>query len=328
VNRVVLAFVVCIFSEPTICEQLHGSTLFDQVSPWLPSNMEALYVTNMPIKGLSPRGMSPRGNELNLDGYARLAVSAVPEAETADAIGDALANFDASDALYIGREFRVVDTPGGLGVRGRFEGCSFLRSSHPAVDAVLSSLDTKHIERLRGVAIYRFLPAKDRLNPTTVAAPEPDLLMICTDRSLMEEILIRKKDGSPRVAFPALDFANDGIDTNALAWGFREFRSAKADLTSPLNSAQGFLPQYKDSKAVAMAFSLESKSLARVIYLTAEVRAASRYEQTWEIKSRSIEQQRRGGLTVITMEFDPSQDSTGQMRARVLLLLLGIILVV
>src|SRR5579864_5130949 len=212
--------------------------MFDHVGPWLPSDMETVYVTNMPIRGLFPGPSEPV-----LDGYARLAVSALAEVKNAREIGDALANLDATEALYSGRRFRFVAAPGGLGGVGRFEGCSFLHSSRAALDEELRALDTKHVEVVMGITLYRLPAREDSLKGATVATPEPDLLMICTDRSLAQEILERKGEGSPRDAFRSLYLEKDWVDTNTPAWGFRQFRPGKTDSTSPLSPAPGILPE-------------------------------------------------------------------------------------
>jgi hypothetical protein len=301
--------------------QPRGSMLFEHIVPWLPSDMEVVYVSNAPVKGVSVQGI---GGSV-VDTYSRLTGAAMAEVVYPDQAPDPLAKLEASESLYTGRRFGSQDTPTGLGVKGRLEGCSFFRSRHESVDELLAFLDKRRDEFLLAPGVYRLTIGTRGPKTAVLSVPEPDLMMVCSDQILAGEILGRKSRGLPSVAFGDRQVMRKWVNSQALVWGFRQFTPSATDPTTPLSGAQTILPNYKDSKAIAMTFALESGSRARVVYITGDSNRASAYEQAWPGSSVSVTNQ---GQVGITLEFDPSQDPNDQMPARVMLMLLGILVVV
>jgi hypothetical protein len=298
-----------------------GNVLFEQVAPWLPSDTEVVYDSNVSIKGLVSST-----NEEVIDHYSRWAAAAIGELNETDQATEPLRELDATGSVYAGRRFRLLGTPG-LGLAGRFEGCSFFRVNQNAAARVIRFLDSRKEQLLLRAGLYRLTTRAGGPTAAALAIPEPDVLMACSDRQLAEEILARKDARLPRIAFQDEGLPGEFADSQSLVWGFRHFTHNATDVTSPLRGAPRILPNYSDAKAVAMFFVLESSTRARVVYITKNPKSASMYEKVWGGKGSSMPTARQGKWA-ITLQFDPSRDPGDRMEARVLLLLLGVLVVV
>jgi hypothetical protein len=296
-----------------------GSDLFQHVRPWLPAEIEVAYVSNLPLETLSLYH-----SLAILADYGSLAALAVVGLDSPEVPASAVTRFKADAAVYVGGRYRLLSPPASLGLQGRFEGCSFLLSSKDSVDAYLRR-GKAHAGGPGSSGPYRVGSSKAPGNEVYVSAAEPDLLVICSDRALAQRILTRKKQGTPGVAFAPNNAEWKLINADAPVWGVRRFARVHPDPTSPLGGARGLLPDYGDSLAVAMTFTLESPSLARVAYLTRTQAGNSGYGRTWSIPTTFSAMQ---DYRIISMQFDPSADTSGEHRLRVMLLLLGVILAV
>jgi hypothetical protein len=296
--------------------------LFEDIMPWLPADMEVVYVSNVPVSVSGSRtGLSV------IDTYSQLTTVAMAEVTSPDPSNDPMANFEASESLYTGRKFRPLNAPPGMGLKGRFEGCSFFRSSRQTVDRMLSVVEKRHDQFALGPGLYRFTVDGEGSKTAAFAILEPNLVMACSDRSLAEEILARKNKRLPVVAFRDNAPLQRWVNPHAIIWGFRRFIAGTVDPTSPVREASGFVPNYEDPRAIAMTFSLESSSRAKVVYLTGDPSRAPLYELAWglKVKSVSTSQQR---VSEITLQFDPSRDLNDQALGRVMLLVLGMLVIV
>lgn len=301
-------------------QQRPGTTIFEHVARWLPSDVETVYATNVGLEGLVDR--MPESVPTS---YAALAASAIEGLRRAGVPTDVLGTFKATEGLYAGRHFRTLRPAGGLGLAGALEACSFLRSSQSAVDKLLRLLGDDGPQGRREGQRYRLVPSLVSPNPLLFSALEPGLLMVCSDRSFGDEILALKATSAKRPRLQISDIIRAQVETSAMIWGLRLFRHGTTDPTSVLSPALGILPEYRDSGAVAMTFALETSSRAKVIYLTKSEGRLEGYERTWDVKATVASQ---SGYRVVTIIFDPSQDATGQMRVRVMLMLLGMLVVV
>lgn len=312
-------YMLPVWVASTLLGQTPGTDLFQHVRPWLPAEIEVAYISNLPLKSLSLyHAPSP------LADYARLAALAVAELDSPEPLNNPATTFRADAAIYAGGGYRLLNPPAGLGLQGRFEGCSFLLSSKGAVDAYLRLAKVHGSGPSRG-GIYRLGSTKEPDKEIFVSAAEPNLLAICSDRALAERILARKKQGARGVVFGPDNAEWKLVDVNAPAWGLRHFAHAPPDPTSPLGGARGLPPGYSDPQAVAMAFTLESATLARVVYMTRRQSGNSGYGKTWGISSTSSTMQ---DYRLISMQFDPSADANGDYQSRLMLMLLGIMLAV
>jgi hypothetical protein len=296
-----------------------GSGLFRHVRPWLPPEIEVAYVSNVPLHALSLyHAPSPA-----LADYASLATLAALGLDSPES-PIAAATFTADSAVYVGGGYRLLAPSAGLGLQGRFEGCSFFRSSVEAVAGYIRLAKASN-QGPTPDGLYRTRTAKEYGKEVFVSAAEPDLLTICSDGALAERILARKKEGKPAVVFGPDEAEWSLTNVDAPVWGLRHFAGLHPDPTSPLGGARALPPGYGDPQAVAMAFTLESPSLARVAYLTRRQEGNSGYGQTWGTPSTSSAVH---GYRVISMQFDPTADVNGEYQFRLMLTLLGVILAV
>ncbi len=303
----------------TIFGQPPGTALFRHVRPWLPTSTEVAYVSNLPLPSLSfYNARSPR------DDYSALAALAVAELDSPGVTPDPAVALSAEAAVYVGAGYRLLKPPGGLGVQGRFEGCSFLLSTDGAVAAYLHSAQVPG-SGLEPPGLYRLRSSGEPGKEAFASAIEPNLVMICSTRLLAEGVLARRRHGRQGTVLGPEDAEWKLVDSSAPVWGLRRFLRGRPDPTSPLGSGRGLLPDYSDPRAVAMGFTLESPSRARIAYMTRELSRNPGYERTWGLSGASSV---ADGYRVVTMRFNPSDDSTGEYRARVMLMLLGVILAV
>lgn len=297
--------------------QSEGAKLFDRVRGWLPSDIEALYVSNFPFRGF------PSGVEKPVpEAYARLAGIVTAEIRRENPLAKGIDDIAVDACVHFGRSFRAIEKRDGLGLSGRLQACSFLRASPDQVVQALRPLQEHVAGSSHGTTFYRLDSLVPHF-PVLLSAPAEDLLMICNDIQLAEEILERKARNSPSGVFRTMDPLWKYVNVDAPVWGLRRFVRNQRDPTSPLSRAPEVLQHYHDRGAIGMTFTLQSASLAMVTYLTTTKGADINYERSWKLPSSTSFE---GGHEVVRMAFNPSQDNNGDFVVRVSLTLLGLVI--
>ncbi len=305
--------VIC-FSAP---DGRSATMLFDDLKAWLPSDIETIYVSNGPIGKLFRTEMTG----LRTD-FARLAALAIVQIPEQDIARQVFAGFEAEAGVYVGRRFRFYETHGDLGLRGRLDGCSFLRSSTTSVASIMASSRLGGSEMILGTHVRWARTPKMDGHAVLLAAIQPTTLMVCNDRGLASEVLQGRRRIQPTGNFVVTDSESARAHFGAPVWGLRRFRKTNTDPTSPLTRHSALAPYYHDALAEAMIFSLDSDSAAKVTYITRN--SSDGYRKTWDIPG-AIFTKERGAFVV---DVNPSLDPADGLKGRILSMLLGVLAVV
>lgn len=296
-----------------------GNKLFDRVRPWLPAGMEVLYVSNVPLRDWKPAAQvqSP------IESYGLLAATGAPFGGTRDPMAKALQQATVMSEVYVaGGTYRLPKPSAGtLGLNGWYDGCTFLDSTPNSVRDVLKAGHANHARRVAGMRLYR-IETIGGIGPAVAAALEPDLFMICSSLRLATEIVSRKDAKASAEVFGPQGIEWRWVDKSAPVWGLRVFGNSSLDPTSP-HGKSPLTPSYSDPMAEGMTFTLESDTLARVVYITRNeaVRTAD-YEGLWGLPS---ELSNDAGHRAISIRFDPRTQPRGRHHM-IMLWLLGIMI--
>jgi len=294
-----------------------GTQLFYHISTWIPSDIHVVYVSNVGLDAAWGKHHDSRFDE-----FERIVVQSGLVGSPLTRI-ETVRDIPIAASVFWGRALRFHNTPSTLGVKSNFAGCLFLLSSQ--IEQVLSSIDPKFRLNTSGGVYFRLPPSRNERYPAAIAVPESNLLMLCSDEALAHEIMHVKNRATRKSVAWFQDIPKEWVDVNTPIWEIRRFKHGENDPTSPFSPVPGILPSYKDEKSIAMTFAIESEMAATVNYITADKSAIPSYEQTWGLMASA---RRSNGDTIITMKFNPSLDVYGNMRSRILLMLLGMLIVV
>ncbi len=274
-----------------------------------------LLVTNssFEVGGRSSKGASV---------YSELAAAGLALPRDEGALSRSLSGLKVQSGLYYGRRFKLVRGKTGFGLYGSMEGCSILQTSAAVsmedVGRALRALPGEFTRGERIAVVHHNATAQgDPEGQTYVAMPGSNLIVGCSDRELLVEMLSRKQHKAGREALPEGLPEWRWVDRTAAVWGIRHYHDEAQDPTSP-RDFNGQIPY--DRKATGMTFSWVSDSAADLNFLTSDGQAASSYSAAW------------GGIVsapspgIFAARFDPSKDITGTLRLKVVSLLLGTVI--
>lgn len=246
-----------------------------QVLSWLPADTETILVANKPFA--MPRFKpddSRRENEISLadlpEAFELLPLSLF---ELKDGL---LQNYLAGQRVEIAMEgSRHFRNPGGLGELP-YEGCQI------AVLTVASATRTdSFLKRFSNVAVSvdsvagQKIPVfEEKLEndiwTTFVAFPKPNLVLACTNRDYLREVLERIGGKAGRRALSDTLAEWKFVDANARFWGLRHYDKSQAgiDPTSPFGDRTVLGAGDRQASGIAFRFDPRTRNVVTISYFS------------------------------------------------------------
>ena len=178
-------------------------------------------------------------------------------------------------------------------------------------------------ERAQPPGLYRLRSGGEPGKEAFASAIEPNLVMICSTRLLAEGVLARRRHGRQGTVLGPEDAEwSWWIPSAPVGPAPLSARAPRPDVAP--GSGRGLLPDCSDRGPWQWG-SRWSRRPVPGSDMTRELSRNPGYERTWGLSGASSV---ADGYRVVTMRFTRSNDSTGEYRARVMLMLLGVILAV
>jgi hypothetical protein len=295
-----------------LASQLDAKSFVDTVLPWLPADSEAILFSSASFAlDENPRGI--------LSEYGALSALAYPAYDKGSALALDVKGLTVQAAVYAGRRFRVIEGKRGLGLVAEMDGCSIISFvDSKRIDRAISSIPSQLVSGEK-IAVIRHsgTPEGDPPSTSYLATLAPGMVIACSERGFLSEILARRRSKAARAAFPEALPEWRWIDRTAKVWGLRRFSNVLPDLTSPRDPNSEVA---HDANASGVAFELLSESQARVRFLSGDPRPLGLYADYWKLDGVK---QSSGGEGVASVEYDPRKDVAGNIMFRVETVLLG-----
>lgn len=292
-----------------------AATLADQVLPWLPADIEVLVVSNVPFF-VGEHGVT------GLASYSQLAGAGWVADQNGGALARAIVATRADAGLYAARRFHIVEGGIDVGSYGTMSGCSVLRlhrsDSSNQVARLFRALQADPSDGDRIAVVASGPRSSIATTPRVyISMPDPRLLVSCSDRGLLSEILSRRRRRAAREALPQTLPEWHSVDQTAAVWGLRHYSEVSPDPTSPRDPHSDL---GREPSAVGMTLCVFSDALVEVRHITRDARSTELYARLWQTGDSIISSPAPG---VVSVRYDPRKDSAGTRRFNVTCWLLG-----
>ena len=274
--------VLCLVTGLAHVAAAQGKIGIENVISWLPLDTETLIVAHGPFDIADTSDDVPIRLAL---GLGKMAATGPLPANKFNRILQQLREARVSFAVEGARRFRA---PQELGL-APYEGCHvtvFEKSDVPKIDAFLRDLQStsEGSTKIGGVTAIRLRWRAEKDDWSAfVVRPQPNVIVVSTSESMLEDVLARTKGAVVGRALPSSLQEWSNVDTTARVWAIRHYARADndADPTSPLTS-QERAANVPDSLAIGITISIASDTGGVVAnYLSRNPQADQIVRQFW-----------------------------------------------